>query len=64
MTKLRIFSVRPLVPVTVSERAHAHYPGWNVGDVLGFVTMQPLSSMWTVTRTTRSQPSMTAKSMS
>eukprot|EP00975_Prorocentrum_lima_P016710 3542510-Prorocentrum_lima.AAC.1 len=60
MTSLRIFSARPLAPDIVPERAHAHYEGLNVGDFLGFVSMQALSSMWTVPGTS---PSIT-KSMS
>ncbi len=43
---LYFMSSKLLVPDTVPEIADKKYPGYNVGDVVGFVNQRPLANTW------------------
>ncbi len=47
---IHVMSARTLVPDVVPEKPHTKYPGYNVGDVIGFVTVPPLASLWNMSR--------------
>ncbi len=47
---LYIFSSKSRIPDVICERSRSKYPGWNVGDVLGFVSPPSSSAMWSLPR--------------
>ncbi len=49
-SQLYIFFAKSLVPDIISERARSLFAGWNIGDVLGFVSPPSSPAVWSLPR--------------
>jgi hypothetical protein len=50
LTSIQAFSAAQLVPGVVPEKKRMHYPGWNNGNVVGWVDALPATALWESTR--------------